>query len=218
MLNCCNALPWALSFWLCKKRVAQCCSGYNLKLCSNGSFKMWANFFAFILCRPKMTREEKKKLLESYFLLFKMLGAEEEDGDWEKNTQGVMGGETENGNEVSAKGRLKMCCLCACTCTFELVFCVKISMSANRRWGTANSPGLFTQLSEGSDTPAHRFLSLTHVLLTGSSKCLTFSFSFFPSPFSFSFTFLTFAVSSPSAGKTVVEGSVEIRALEMLVG
>lgn len=112
--------------------------------------------------------------------------------------------------------------ICVCVC-------VEISMS------TANSPGLFTRLSEGSDTLARSlfslFLSLSpaRILLTSSSGCLTLSF-FRSSPppsarFFFFFSLLVldlFPAGAPSAGEArAVEagGRVgpEIRALEMLV-
>lgn len=124
------------------------------------SFKMSANFLPF-------SKTEAKKHVESYFLFLK---GPEREKDWGRNRRrerewqwAVSKGKIENGDNV----------ICVC-----LHVCLKISMSASRRGSTANSPGLFTKLSEGSDMLAsRRLLSRTHVLLTRSSRCLTFSFS-----------------------------------------
>lgn len=68
-------------------------------------------------------------------------GLEERQEERERMTMRCQrgGGEMENGD--------KRCYLCVCVC-------VEISMS------TANSPGLFTRLSEGSDTLARSLFSL----------------------------------------------------------
>lgn len=120
---------------------------------------------------------------------------------------------------VSYRGLLKMVCMCA---HLSVHVSVKISMSANRRGSAVNSPGLFTQLSKGSDMLARRRLpSLAYALLTSSSRCLTFSFSFVFSPH---FLFPPQSWPLQSARRVQVrlvlskreEGSAEIRALGML--
>ena len=141
------------SIWLRRKREHLCV------LSRSGSFKMSADFLPLYLSLSlslqagddREGKKKKKKNTRGFFFIFCFW---KQRGRW-RQTEGEAGGEKENDNEVSARGddgkwwQKVYLYVCVCVCV-----CVEISMS------TANSPGLFTRLWEGSDTLA-RSLSLS---------------------------------------------------------